>query len=57
MRKTGKKHKMEEPLRRPVPVLETNPETGLSSAQAQDRMDAGWATCPSTPRARPWGRS
>lgn len=56
MRKTGKKHKMEEPLRRPVPVLETNPETGLSSAQAQDRMDAGWATCPSTPRARPWGR-
>lgn len=48
---------MEEPLRRPVPVLETNPETGLSSAQAQDRMDAGWGNLPIDPRARPWGRS
>ena len=56
MRKTGKKHKMEEPLRRPVPVLETNPETGLSSAQAQDRMDAGWGNLPIDPPGKTVGQ-
>ena len=56
MRKTGKKHKIEEPLRRPVPVLETNPETGLSSAQAQDRMDAGWGNLPIDPPGKTVGQ-
>ena len=56
MRKIGKKHKMEEPLRRPVPVLETNPETGLSSAQAQDRMDAGWGNLPIDPPGKTVGQ-
>lgn len=56
MRKTGKKHKMEEPLRRHVPVLETNPETGLSSAQAQDRMDAGWGNLPIDPPGKTVGQ-
>ncbi len=56
MRKIGKKHKMEEPLRRPVPVLETNPETGLSSAQAQDRMDAGWGNLPIEPPGKTVGQ-
>ena len=56
MRKIGKKHKMEEPLRRHVPVLETNPETGLSSAQAQDRMDAGWGNLPIDPPGKTVGQ-
>ena len=56
MRKTGKKHKIEEPLRRHVPVLETNPETGLSSAQAQDRMDAGWGNLPIDPPGKTVGQ-
>lgn len=47
---------MEEPLRRPVPVLETNPETGLSSAQAQDRMDAGWGNLPIDPPGKTVGQ-
>lgn len=56
MRKIGKKHKIEEPLRRHVPVLETNPETGLSSAQAQDRMDAGWGNLPIDPPGKTVGQ-
>lgn len=56
MRKIGKKHKMEEPLRRHVPALETNPETGLSSAQAQDRMDAGWGNLPIDPPGKTVGQ-
>jgi len=47
---------MEEPLRRHVPVLETNPETGLSSAQAQDRMDAGWGNLPIDPPGKTVGQ-
>ena len=55
MKKLGKKRKTEEPMRRPVPVLETNPETGLSSAQAQERVDAGWANLPIDPPGKTVG--
>ena len=43
-------------MRRPVPVLETNPETGLSSAQAQERVDAGWANLPIDPPGKTVGQ-
>ena len=56
MKKLGKKRKTEEPMRRPVPVLETNPETGLSSAQAQERVDAGWANLPIDPPGKTVGQ-
>lgn len=56
MKKLGKKRKTEEPMRRPVPVLETNPETGLSSAQAQERVDAGWANLPIAPPGKTVGQ-
>ncbi len=56
MKKFGKKRKTEEPMRRPVPVLETNPETGLSSAQAQERVDAGWANLPIDPPGKTVGQ-
>ena len=56
MKKLGKKRKTEEPMRRPVPVLETNPEAGLSSAQAQERVDAGWANLPIDPPGKTVGQ-
>ncbi len=56
MKKLGKKRKTEEPMRRPVPVLEMNPETGLSSAQAQERVDAGWANLPIDPPGKTVGQ-
>ena len=56
MKKLWKKRKTEEPMRRPVPVLETNPETGLSSAQAQERVDAGWANLPIDPPGKTVGQ-
>lgn len=56
MKKLGKKRKTEEPMRRPVPVLETNPETGLSSAQAQERVDTGWANLPIDPPGKTVGQ-
>lgn len=56
MKKLGKKRKTEEPMRRPVPVLETNPETDLSSAQAQERVDAGWANLPIDPPGKTVGQ-
>lgn len=56
MKKLGKRRKTEEPMRRPVPVLETNPETGLSSAQAQERVDAGWANLPIDPPGKTVGQ-
>lgn len=56
MKKLGKKRKTEEPMRRPVPVLETNPETGLSSARAQERVDAGWANLPIDPPGKTVGQ-
>uniref|UniRef100_UPI004026ACDC cation-translocating P-type ATPase n=1 Tax=Candidatus Scatomorpha intestinigallinarum TaxID=2840923 RepID=UPI004026ACDC len=43
-------------MRRPVPVLEMNPETGLSSAQAQERVDAGWANLPIDPPGKTVGQ-
>lgn len=30
------------PQRREIPVLEADAETGLSAAQAQERLDGGW---------------
>ena len=56
MKKLGKKRKTEEPMRRPVPVLETHPEPGLSSAQAQERVDAGWANLPIDPPGKTVGQ-
>ena len=37
------------PQRRNVPVVEADPNTGLTSAQAKERMDAGWANIPVDP--------
>ena len=34
------------PQRREIPVLETDAETGLSAAQAQERLDGGWGNTP-----------
>lgn len=34
------------PQRREIPVLEADAETGLSAAQAQERLDGGWGNAP-----------
>ena len=34
------------PQRREIPVLESDAETGLSAAQAQERLDGGWGNAP-----------
>ena len=44
-----KGNNVEEPLRREVPVLEPDPETGLTEEQARLRAAAGWANLPIDP--------
>ena len=34
------------PQRQEIPVLEADAETGLSAAQAQERLDGGWGNAP-----------
>ena len=34
------------PPRRELPVLEADPEQGLTEAQAKERVDSGWANTP-----------
>mgnify|MGYP001781971881 CR=1 FL=1 len=51
-----KKEKIDEPMRRHIAELETNPKTGLSSAQAQERIDAGWANLPIDPPGKTVGQ-
>ena len=41
LKRLTKKKDIEEPLRRHVPELTPDSELGLSSAQAQERVDAG----------------
>ena len=51
-----KKKDIEEPLRRHVPELTPDSELGLSSAQAQERVDAGWANLPIDPPGKTVGQ-
>ena len=51
-----KKKDIEEPLRRHVPELTPDSELGLSSAQAQERADAGWANLPIDPPGKTVGQ-
>ena len=44
--RTPKRKEPERPARREVPVLETDPERGLTAAEAQARLDAGWDNAP-----------
>ena len=44
----------DEPQRREISVLEADAETGLSAAQAQERLDGGWGNAPvESPRVGP----
>ena len=49
MRIIRKKNVIEEDYRRPLAVLETDPETGLSTRQAEERVSAGWDNKPIEP--------
>ena len=56
LKRLTKKKDIEEPLRRPVPELTPDSELGLSSAQAQERVDAGWANLPIDPPGKTVGQ-
>ena len=56
LKRLTKKKDIEEPLRRHVPELTPEPELGLSSAQAQERVDAGWANLPIDPPGKTVGQ-
>ena len=56
LKRLTKKKDIEEPLRRHVPELTPEPELGLSSAQAQERADAGWANLPIDPPGKTVGQ-
>ena len=40
------------PQRREISVLEADAETGLSAAQAQERLDGGWGNAPGDHRKK-----
>lgn len=56
LKRLTKKKDIEEPLRRHVPELTPDSELGLSSAQAQERVDAGWANLPIDPPGKTVGQ-
>ena len=56
LKRLTKKKDIEEPLRRHVPELTPDSELGLSSAQAQERADAGWANLPIDPPGKTVGQ-
>ena len=56
LKRLTKKEDIEEPLRRHVPELTPDSELGLSSAQAQERADAGWANLPIDPPGKTVGQ-
>ena len=56
LKRLTKKKDIEEPLRRHVPALTPDSELGLSSAQAQERVDAGWANLPIDPPGKTVGQ-
>lgn len=56
LKRLSKKKDIEEPLRRHVPELTPDSELGLSSAQAQERVDAGWANLPIDPPGKTVGQ-
>lgn len=56
LKRLTKKKDIEEPLRRHVQELTPDSELGLSSAQAQERADAGWANLPIDPPGKTVGQ-
>lgn len=56
LKRLTKKKDIEEPLRRHVPELTPDSELGLSSAQAHERVDAGWANLPIDPPGKTVGQ-
>lgn len=56
LKRLTKKKDIEEPLRRHVQELTPDSELGLSSAQAQERVDAGWANLPIDPPGKTVGQ-
>lgn len=44
-----KKVEPELPARKPVPVINADPQQGLSAAQVRERLDGGWANTPVDP--------
>ncbi len=56
MRALRKKNVIEEDYRRPVAVLETDPENGLSTRQAEERARAGWDNRPIEPPGKTVGQ-
>ena len=56
LKRLTKKKDIEEPLRRHVPELTPDSELGLSSAQAQERVDAGWTNAPVDPPGKTVGQ-
>ncbi|MEG1633461.1 MAG: cation-translocating P-type ATPase [Oscillospiraceae bacterium] len=55
MKKLREKTHTEEPTRRQLPIAEPLPEQGLSSAQAAERVSAGWANTPIDPPGKTVG--
>ncbi len=56
MKLKKRKIEPETPLRREIAVFEARPSEGLSTAQAKERMDAGWGNAPIEPPGKTVGQ-